>query len=87
MATQRDLSALVNRKREKEADGKTPLQQAGNTSKQQGGEKPPLKKKTFRIEKPVAKRLEIMAKQEDTTETALLYEALDLLFEKRGTKS
>ncbi|MDT7858295.1 hypothetical protein RQM47_16720 [Rubrivirga sp. S365] len=43
-----------------------------------------VKRKHFRVEKKVATRFAILAKERDTTETALLHEAIGLLFEKYG---
>lgn len=84
MAKQRDLSALVGAKRQKE-------EEAASASLRQDAETPmrqdapdETKRKHFRVEKRTATRFAILAKERDTTETALLHEAIDLLFEKYG---
>ena len=84
MAKQRDLSALVGAKQRKEEAAKTPLRQDANAPMRQDTPGDGTKRKHFRVEKRTATRFAILAKERDTTETALLHEAIGLLFEKYG---
>ena len=75
MAKNRDLSALVSRKAEKE-------QRARKPESQKTGKPAELKKKTFRLPVDMATRFAVLAKQRGVTEEAQLVEALELLFDK-----
>ena len=80
MAKQRDLSALT-RTKERKAEEAARGRQDADVSLRQDAE---VKRKHFRVEKKTATRFAILAKERDTTETALLHEAIGLLFEKYG---
>jgi len=80
MAKQRDLSALVGAKQRKEEEASKGRKDSDVSMSQDAD----VKRKHFRVEKKTATRFAILAKEQDTTETALLHEAIGLLFEKYG---
>lgn len=81
--TKRDLSALVVAKKEKEQqDSMLANQQSGKATLQQSGSAPELRKKTSRLSRPVAIRLGVLAKEQETSEQELVEKALLLLFEQ-----
>ena len=80
MGKQRDLSALT-RAKERKAEAAAQGRQDADVSMRQDAD---VKRKHFRVRKDLATRFAILAKERDTTETALLHEAIGLLFERYG---